>query len=85
GRFQVPLEEGVKIVDDAKSRQNGLGKAVRYAMSHPRGKIEIVCGLPGGESLFKFHQSKYPEDCARPFTVRLSPGDTWLAGELRGI
>ena len=85
GRFQVPLTEGIRIVDDAKSRQNGLGKAVRYAMSHPRGKIEIVCELPGGETLFKFHQCKYPEDRSRPFTVRLSPTDTWLDGELRGM
>ena len=85
GRFQVPLTEGIKIVDEAKSYQNGLGKAVRYAMSHPRGKIEIVCVLPGGETLFKFHQSKYPEDRSRPFAVPLSATDTWLDGELRGI
>ena len=85
GRFQVPLTEGIKIVDDAKSYQNGLGKAVRYAMSHPRGKIEIVCVLPGGETLFKFHQNKDPEDRSRAFTVRLSPTDTWLDGELRGM
>lgn len=85
GRFQVPLTEGIRIVDEAKSRQNGLGKAVRYAMSHPRGKIEIVCELENGETLFKFHQNKYPEDRSRPFTVRLSPTDTWLDGELRGM
>ena len=85
GRFQVPLAEGIKIVDEAKSYQNGLGKAVRYAMSHPRGKIEIVCELPSGETLFKFHQNKYPEDQSRPFTVRLSSTDTWLDSELRGV
>jgi len=85
GRFQVPLSEGLRIVDDAKSRQNGFGKAVRYAMSHPRGKIEIICELPGGETLFKFHQNKYPEDSAKAFAVRLSPGDTWLDEELRGL
>ena len=85
GRFQVPLSQGLRIVDDAKSRQNGLGKAVRYIMSHPRGKIEVVCELPGGETLFKFHQSKYQEDSARCFTVRLSPEDTWLDGALEGV
>ena len=85
GRFQVPLTEGIKIVDDAKSYQNGLGKAVRYAMSHPRGKIEIVCELENGEILFKFHQNKYPEDRSRVFTARLSPTDTWLDGDLRGV
>ena len=52
-RFQVPLNEGIGIVDSAKSRQNGFGKAVRYAMSHPLGKIEIFCRMPGGETVFK--------------------------------
>ena len=41
--------------------------------------------LPGGETAFKFHQSKYPEDRSRPFAVPLSATDTWLDGELRGI
>ena len=85
GRFQVPLANGLRIVDEAKSRLNGIGKAVRYAMSHPRGKIEVVCRMPDGETLFKFHQSKYAEDSARPFSVRLSPTDTWLDKELQGV
>ena len=85
GRFQVPIQEALEIVDQAKSQQNGFGKSVRYAMSHPRGKIEIVCRLPNGETLFKFHQSKYEADSARSFTRMLSPRDTWLDEELNGI
>jgi len=84
-RFQVPLLEGISIVDAAKAKQNGFGKSIRYAMSHPRGKIEIIGGLPGGETVFKFHQSKDDADIARVFTRKLSPGDTWLDGELEGI
>jgi len=84
GGFQVPLREGIRIVDDAKSRQNGFGKAVRYAMSHPRGKIEILCQDEEGSVLFKFHQSKYPEDSARVFTVKLGPTDAWLDDDLQG-
>ncbi len=83
GRFQVPLAEGIGIVDGAKSMQNGLGKAVRYAMSHPRGKIEVIGRLPGSdEVVFKFHQNKYPEDSARIFTRKLGEHDTWLDEEL---
>jgi len=82
GEFQVPLSEGIRIVDDAKSRQNGFGKAVRYAMSHPRGKIEILCQGGDGETLFKFHQSKDPADDAKAFTVRLKPTDAWLDDSL---
>lgn len=84
-RFQVPILEGIQIVDAAKARQNGFGKAIRYAMSHPRGKIEIVCTLPNGETVFKFHQSKDDEDMARPFTRTLTASDTWLDENLLGI
>ena len=84
-RFQVPLNEGIRIVDEAKCRQNGFGKAVRYAMSHPLGKIEIFCRMPEGETVFKFHQSKYPENAARVFTAKLSPTDTWLDDDLKGM
>ncbi len=72
-------------MDAAKSRQNGFGKSVRYAMSHPRGKIEILCRLPNGETVFKFHQSKDDADMARPFTKLLRPADTWLDNDLNGI
>ena len=37
--FQVPIAEGIRIVDEAKSRQNGFSKSFCYAMSHPRGKL----------------------------------------------
>lgn len=83
GRFQVPLAEGIGIVDGAKAMQNGIGKSIRYVMSHPRGKIEIIGRLPGTEGMiFKFHQNKYPADSARIFTRKLSPTDTWLDEEL---
>ena len=81
----MPVLEGIRIVDAAKARQNGFGKSIRYAMSHPRGKIEIVCTLPTGETIFKFHQSKDDADNARPFLRTLSPSDTWLDEELNGV
>ncbi len=82
-RFQVPLLEGMKIVDAAKGMQNGIGKSVRYCMSHPLGKIEILGELSEGEMLFKFHQNKYPEDRSRIFTVKLDEKSTWLDEELK--
>jgi len=71
-------------VNAAKARQNGFGKSIRYAMSHPREKIEVIGELPNGETLFKFHQSKDDSDNARIFTVPLSPTDTWLDEDLLG-
>ena len=73
-RFQVPLLDGIRIVDEAKG--------VRYAMSHPRGKIEIIGTLPDRQTIFKFHQNKYPEDASRIFTRALTPDSRWLDDEL---
>lgn len=85
GRFQVPLRESAAIVEKAKAQQNGLGKGFRFAMSHPRGKIEILGEDESGAMLFKFHQSKYPEDAGRIFSRRLSSGDTWLDDGLKPV
>lgn len=85
GHFQVPLMEGVEIVAGAKALQNGFGKGFRFAMSHPRGKIEILGLAEENKMLFKFHQSKYLPDEGKIFSVPLSPSDTWLDEELKGI
>lgn len=84
-RFQVPLREGAEIIAGAKALQNGFGKSFRFAMSHPRGKIEILGPLEGNKILFKFHQSKYSSDEGRLFAVPLSSSDTWLDEELKGV
>lgn len=78
GRFQVPLLEGVKIVDGAKAMQNGLGKSFRFAMSHPRGKIEILGTTEKNHMLFKFHQAKAPEDQDRIFSLTIADNQCWL-------
>ena len=78
GMFQVPLEEGARIVDQAKNMQNGQGKCVRYCMSNRQGKVEILGTLQNGEMLFKFHQAKDPKDAARIFTRKLQPGQAWV-------
>ena len=76
-QFQVPLVKGVSIVDEGKSRMSGPAKAIRYVMSHPRGKIEIL-GRVGDELLFKFHQAKYKEDEARIFTRPVVMDECWF-------
>ena len=77
-QFQVPLEEGIEIVDQAKNMQNGQAKCVRYCMSTPKGKVEVIGKLPNQEAVFKFHQAKNPKDASRVFTVKLDKGQTWL-------
>lgn len=76
--FQVPLLEGYKIVDQAKAMQNGQGKCIRYAMSHPTGKIEILGELSEGKMLFKYHQAKDAADANRIFVKEVQPDQCWL-------
>lgn len=81
--FQVPLLKGYDIIEQAKARCNGYAKRFRYAMSHERGKIEVVGRLNERETVFKFHQAKAEEDKGKIFTVRLTEDQTWLDMDLR--
>lgn len=76
--FQVPLEEGYRTVEAARAMQNGQGKCLRYVMSHPAGKIEILGSISGGQMLFKFHQAKNEADRGRIFCKNIRPGQCWL-------
>lgn len=77
-QFQVPILDGIKIVDAAKNNMNGQSKGVRYAMSHPTGKIEIIGCLKENEVIFKYHQAKYEKDQARIFIKELKEKQCWL-------
>lgn len=82
-RFQVPFAQANEIVEGAKAMQNGLGKAVRFVMSHPRGKIEILGPDEKNRFVFKFHQNKYTEDQARIFTIENVGSAAWLDENLQ--
>jgi KamA family protein len=75
--FQVPLSDGYAIVRQAKAMQNGQGKCIKYCMSHPRGKIEIL-GMSDGKMLFQFHQAKEPAELGKLFAVSLGETQGWL-------
>lgn len=76
--FQVPLREGIRIVEQAKTMQNGQGKCFRYALSNPRGKVEILGMGEDGTGYFKFHQAKNPVDIGKIFTQKLTDSDCWI-------
>lgn len=77
GQFQVPIKEGAKIVDAAKNMQNGQGKGVRYCMSLPEGKVEII-GEFENRMLFKFHQAKSEENASKIFSMDVENDQCWL-------
>ena len=75
--FQVPLAEGYRIVAKARGMLDGLSKRFRYAMSHERGKIEIL-GILGDEMFFKHQQARDPSDASRFFKRKLNETAGWL-------
>jgi L-lysine 2,3-aminomutase len=77
-RFQVPLMEGAKIVDEARYGQNGQGKSMRFVMSHYSGKIEIVGIADGTQLVMKYHNAKDPADRNRLFMIEPEPDQCWL-------
>lgn len=76
--FQIPLHEGIKIVEEAKNNQNGQGKCLRYVLSHNTGKIEIIGSLPNENILFKYHQAKKEEDVNRIFIKKIALDQCWI-------
>ena len=77
-QFQVPFADGIRIVEEAKAMQNGQGKSIKYAFSHPTGKIEVLGFGEDGKMLFKYHEAKDPARCGRIFSLELAPGQCWL-------
>ncbi len=77
-QFQVPFLRGIDIVEKAKKQMNGQAKSVRYAMSHPTGKIEILGKTDGNVMMFKYHQAKYEQDHGRIFTRKVTESQCWL-------
>jgi L-lysine 2,3-aminomutase len=79
--FQIPLLQGVDIVERSKKLMNGFSKRFKYAMSHRTGKIEIL-GRDGNRLFLKYHQAKDPEKSGNLFTVEMNNSEGWLTPEL---
>lgn len=75
--FQVPICEGVRIVEKAKENCNGLSKRFKYIMSHKTGKIEIL-GILNGEIYFKYHQAKDRKNLGMMFKRPVNKYAGWL-------
>lgn len=75
--FQIPILEGYRIVEKAKTMLNGHSKRFRYVMSHKTGKVEII-GPKDNEMIFKYHQAKNARNNGRIFTGKISKNAGWL-------
>ncbi len=77
GGFQVPLREGYAIVEAAKAMQNGLGKQLRYCMSHPTGKIELLGIADSGDMITKYHETKDEADYGKILIRKTEIDQCW--------
>jgi KamA family protein len=77
--FQVPLKEGVDIIDDARRQMDGYAKRFKFIMGHDIGKIEI-CGRSGDTLVLKQIHSRQeaPEEASRMLFYELSDNAGWL-------
>ncbi len=75
--FQVPICEGVRIVEKAKADCNGHSKRFKYIMSHITGKVEIL-GIIDGEIYFKYHEAKNRKNLGVMFKLRVNEKAGWL-------
>lgn len=84
-QFQVPFVEGIELIEKARKKMNGQSKSVRYVLSHPTGKIEIVGRHGRDQMIFKYHQAKYEEDHGRIFIEKVGDSQCWLGRLSREI
>ncbi|WP_275098425.1 KamA family radical SAM protein [Sedimenticola hydrogenitrophicus] len=77
--FQVPLKQGVDMVDRARSRLDGYAKRFKFILGHDIGKIEI-CGRSGDHLILKqIHARAEEQDQASRIMIRrLNEQAGWL-------
>ena len=73
----VPVEEGYRIFEEARSKVSGLAKRALFVMSHVTGKIEIV-GVDNGKVYMKYHRSADEELNSKFLTFKSNPEAYWL-------
>jgi L-lysine 2,3-aminomutase len=62
--FQLSVQAGMAIVNEAKKQLSGLARRFRYVASHRSGKLEIV-GQVDKQLIFSYHEAKTPQDEGR--------------------
>ncbi|MEG6506081.1 KamA family radical SAM protein [Nitratidesulfovibrio sp. 1201_IL3209] len=77
--FQIPLRQGIDIVDRARARLNGYGKRFKYIIGHDVGKLEI-CGMSGDRIVLKqIHaRSGHDDQASRIIMQELDDNAGWV-------
>jgi lysine 2,3-aminomutase len=75
--FILSLQEGLRIVSEARAQLSGLAKRFRYVGSHSTGKIEIV-GILGDQLVLRYHEAKAVRDENRLITWPVDQPIAWF-------
>jgi len=77
--FQIPLKQGIDIVDRARAKLNGYGKRFKYIIGHDIGKLEI-CGMVGNQIVLKQMHARigHPEQASRIILQDLDDNAGWV-------
>lgn len=77
--FQVPLKQGVDLVDAARRNMDGYAKRFKFIIGHDIGKLEI-CGRQDNKLILKqIHaRQEYPDEASRILVRELTESGGWL-------
>lgn len=77
--FQVPLKQGVDIVDEARRQMDGYAKRFKFIIGHDIGKLEICGRLDDKLILKQIHaRQEHPEEASRLLVRQLTANGGWL-------
>lgn len=81
--FQLPILEGLKIVETVRQRCNGSVKRFRYILTHADGKLELVGHLPHQPTqlVTRWHQVRRGSDRHGIMLATIAPQTLWLEDE----
>lgn len=71
------MAKAYDIIEGVKARTSGLGKRIKFVMSHATGKVEVLA-VDGGKIYLKYHQARRPEDVGRFMAFDLPADAAWL-------
>lgn len=77
--FQVPLKDGVDLVDDARRKMDGYAKRFKFIIGHDIGKLEI-CGRIDDKLILKQLHARpgHQEESSRILVRQLTDNGGWL-------
>lgn len=77
--FQIPLKQGIEIVDKARAELNGYGTRFKYIIGHDIGKLEI-CGMIDNQIVLKqIHaRSGHSDQASRLIMQELDDNAGWI-------